>query len=252
MSGSKQGAFVGRVEAALSPDRLVRFAVSRSEPQWERLARYTWNVAISEAFYPLLHLLEVTLRNRVYSLGQSTYPSRHIQHIRSWMDAIPSPLHLYGTADVLAAKKKLFGVDHTGTLRPPRRVYTAGDLIASLDFGFWTGLFNKHYLFQSARDPRLWPHGLVHVFPHAPSKLRLPDVSRRLHDVRHLRNRIFHHEPVWNRPDLAGDRDGILELLDWMSPEVARVLRSNERLTEVMSDEYRRRLRIRIYRESRR
>jgi hypothetical protein len=124
--------------------------------------------------------------------------------------------------------------------------------VAALDFGFWTGLFGKPYLFQSKRNPRLWPHGLSKIFPHASAALTLGGISGRLNDLRHLRNRIFHHEPVWARPDLAGDRDDILELLGWMSPEAARTLRSMERLSEVISDHYRRKIRIRVYRESRR
>ena len=241
-----------RVEAVLSSDRLRRYAAFGGEDRWEQLARYAWNVALCEAFYPLLHLLEVVLRNRLNALGSTMYASGRVHHIRSWLDANPSWLNQHGTDDVLKAKRKLFGVDPaTGALRVPTRLYTGGDLVAALDFGFWTGLFHKYYLYQSSRDRRLWPHGLDHVFPYAPAKPHFGAMGARLNALRHLRNRVFHHEPIWRRPDLARDRDDILELLGWMSPEVARVLRATERLTLVLSDDFRRRLRVRIYRESR-
>ncbi|HYH80092.1 MAG TPA: hypothetical protein VEX86_09845 [Longimicrobium sp.] len=253
MASAKQGAFVGRAEAVLSRDRLERYSATATEPRWEHLARYEWNVAICEAFYPLLHHLEIVLRNRLDRVGEAAYPFRRVNHIRSWLDAIPSALHTYGVNDVFRAKQKLFGIDRaTGALLAPTRQFTAGDLIASLDFGFWTGLFNRDYLFQSSRDKRLWPHGLKDVFPYAPTVPTLKSISGRLNQLRHLRNRIFHHEPIWRRPDLAADRDNILELVDWMSPEIGRVLRATERLSDVISDDFRRRLRIRIYRESRR
>jgi hypothetical protein len=253
MQGMKQAAYVGRVEVALSSARLGPYSASAGEARWESLARYAWNVSLCEAFYPLLHHVEVVLRNGLDDLGRTAYPYHRVHRIPSWLDADPSPLNQYGQGDVLKAKKNLFGVDRaTGRLLAPRRPYLAGDLVAALDFGFWTGLFNKHYFFQNARDRRLWPHGLSSVFPHAPRKLHFGEVSGRLSELRRLRNRVFHHEPIWRRVDLAGDRDGALELLDWMSPEVARTLRATERLTEVMSDDFRRRLRVRIYRETRR
>lgn len=75
--------------------------------------------------------------------------------------------------------------------------------------------------------------------------------STRLNELRHLRNRIFHHEPVWKR-NLAADRDNIFEVIGWVSPEALRVLRTIKRVTEVISDDFRRKVRVRVYRESRR
>jgi hypothetical protein len=253
MPNTKQVAFFGQAERALSRDRLARYAVGAREPQWEQLARYAWNVSICEAFYPLLHHLEVVLRNRLYELGAAEYPVARVRHISTWLDSDPTHLSAYAAQDVLKAKQKLFGVDYsTGTLLRSTRRFTGGDLVAALDFGFWTGLFNKHYLYQSGRDRRLWPHGLAAVFPHGPKKLALGPISARLHHIRQLRNRLFHHEPIWRRVNLAADRDDIIELLEWMSPDVARVIRGTERLTEVLSPDFRRRLRVRIYRECRR
>jgi hypothetical protein len=247
-----QGAFVARIEPVLSRERLGRYAAFSSEPAWESLARYAWNVALCEAFYPLLHGLEVVLRNRLYELGRNAFPYRRVHDVQCWLDADPSPLHRYGTGDVAKAKQKLFGADRrTGSPASARR-YTAGDLVAALDFGFWTGLFNRHYLYQSSRDRRLWPHGLAQVFPHAPGRLDFRMVSGRVNELRQLRNRVFHHEPIWRRPGLARDRGHALELLDWMSPEAGLMLRKMERLSEVLSDDFRRRLRVRIYQESRR
>jgi hypothetical protein len=253
MPNTKQAVFIGRVETVLSSSRLAAYAVSPSEQEWERFARYAWNVAIGEAFYPLLNHLEIILRNRVYELGAAAYPVGRVHHIRTWLDADPTHLTAFAVGDIAKAKRKLFGVDRrTGALITPRRQYTGGDLVATLGFGFWTSLFTTHYHFQSGRDRRLWPHGLADVFPYAPTKLSLGAISRRLNDLRHLRNRIFHHEPVWQRANLAADRDDIIELLEWMSPEVARVIRGTERLTEVIAPDFRRRLRVRIYRECRR
>lgn len=249
MPAIKQAAYVGRIEKALSNERLAKFRLSPSEPRWEQLARYAWNVAVSEAFYPLLHHLEVVLRNQVYAAGDGVYPCSKYADVPCWLDAVPSPLHpKYGAGGIRKAKEKLFASRRSGV---PARTYTPGDLVAALDFGFWTGMFNSHYTWQSARDPRLWPHRLGTVFPHGPKLTSVRMVSGPLNEIRHLRNRVFHHEPIWKRPNLREDRRQILELLGWMSPETARTVRAFDRLPELLSDGFKRRLRISIYRESR-
>jgi hypothetical protein len=251
MPNAKQEAYAGRVEKVLSSDRLGRYAASPGEPRWEALARYAWNVALCEAFYPLLHHFEIVLRNQVFAAGQAAYPVERYRDVDCWLDATPSPLHpRYGVSSVEKAKQKLCGTPGRGTGRS-RRTLCPGDLVAALEFGFWTGMFSTFYLWQSGRDQRLWPHRLHAVFPHGPRLTRVQAVSGALNEIRHLRNRIFHHEPVWRRPDLAGERARILEMLAWMSPETARTVRELDRVPRVLSESFRRELRFRIYRESR-
>jgi hypothetical protein len=70
--------------------------------------------------------------------------------------------------------------------------------------GFWTALFNAPYERALWNPPML---GLLDdTFPFVPRRSR----SRRrlfqhLDTIRRLRNRMFHHEPIWNwnLPDLA-------------------------------------------------
>jgi hypothetical protein len=226
--------------------------MSASEARWEALARYAWNVSLCEAFYPLLHHLEIVLRNSVNHLGSTSYRYSSFAHIDSWLDADPSLLHQrYGARDVDNAKGKLFGRDRaTGALVIPPRPFAEGDLVAALDFGFWTGLFHPYYRGRNAGDRRLWPHGLSSVFPYASPTPTLADASTLLNELRHLRNRIFHHEPIWKRP-LAEDQKNILKVIGWISPEISRTLRAMERVSEVLSTDFQRGLRVRIYRETR-
>jgi hypothetical protein len=252
MPNAKQASYIGRVEKVLSTERLSKFKLAASEPRWEALARYAWNVAVSEAFYPLLHAFEVVLRNQVYAAGHAAYPAKASQDIHCWLDAVPSPLHpKYGISGVANAKQKLFG-NRAGAAAPlPARGFTPGDLVAALDFGFWTGMFSSYYAWRSPRDPRLWPQRLNTVFPHGPKLTRVQAISGPLNEIRHLRNRIFHHEPIWKRPNLTADRQKILEMLGWMSPETAQTVQVLDRLPEVLSAGFQRQLRVRIYRESR-
>lgn len=57
---------------------------------------------------------------------------------------------------------------------------------------------------------RLWqPNGyalLSSVFPHA-TRLTRQDIHRQYNIIRRdLRNRVFHHEAIWNRPNLQQEQ----------------------------------------------
>lgn len=250
----KQSALIGRIAKAVSPVRLDKYYDPRTEQRWEALANYAWNIAICEAFYPLLNAIEVVLRNSLDDAISGVYPAAGCTDVHSWLDAHPSPLSQYAQADVHRAKEKLFGVDRkTRALLPPSRPIVHGDVVAALDFGFWTGLLHNSYLYQSARDQRFWPHLLPSVFPHAtPMPTHPSAVSRRLNDVRQFRNRIFHHEPIWKRANLSAVRDEITELIGWMSPEAKRLVVGLDRVPDVLDPAFRRRLRLRVFAETRR
>jgi len=42
--------------------------------------------------------------------------------------------------------------------------------------------------------------------------------------VRHLRNRVSHHEPIWHNPRLPLQHGEVLETIRWISPELADVV----------------------------
>ena len=117
------------------------------------------------------------------------------------------------------------------------------------------GSLQKRYLYQSARDPRFWPQQPSVVFPYLGGSYTQPllgALSQDLNPIRKFRNRVFQHEPIWARTDLVQIRTRMFDMLGWMSPETARLLRSMDRLPLVMDAPFRRKLRIMVYRETRR
>jgi len=73
-------------------------------------------------------------------------------------------------------------------------------------------------------------------------------IANAFNDVRHFRNRVFHYEPVLKLQP-AEKRAKILDLIAWISPETSKTVGRLDRLSEVLSDDFRRRFRVRIYRE---
>lgn len=73
-----------------------------------------------------------------------------------------------------------------------------GRIIAELNFRFWTSMLDKRY------EQVLRPQLIKTAFPYMQRKIRTRKVlSQQFHKIRQLRNRIFHHKPIWHWQDLV-------------------------------------------------
>jgi hypothetical protein len=188
------------IHAALSSPRLAAYRAP-GEDDRVALARYVWNLQLCEAFYPAFHLLEVSLRN---SLDAAITARSGTDH---WYTPEAAILDAAEAREVEKVRAQLRGT-HGGREPHP------GQVVAGLMFGFWTSLFKRSYEHQQ----RLWPHILRDVLPGMPRTSRKRSVAAgRFHDLRQARNRIFHHEPIWNR-DPARLRLELFEAITWVSP----------------------------------
>ncbi len=178
-------------------------------------AAYAWNIALCESLYPALNGLEIVLRNSIHDAATAEF--RNDQ----WFNQ----LRLSKSRDAIhRAHQELNRIRSQGGL------ITAGELVAQLNFGFWIGLFDSRY------EQQLWPSLLRPVFPHMPRRLRQrSELARRLHRIRLIRNRVFHHEPLWNRQDLADQHTQIIEMIGWINPDMSRFVHMLDRFPEVHS-----------------
>ncbi len=72
------------------------------------------------------------------------------------------------------------------------------------------------------------------MFPHVPRRQRnRRKIHQRYNAIRGLRNRVFHFEPLWNRPTLRQEHDDMLESLAWISPTMAATVRLVDRFDDV-------------------
>jgi hypothetical protein len=110
-----------------------------------------------------------------------------------------------------------------------------GKVIAELTFGFWPSTVTKRF------HTKLWVPSLHKAFPHArvPRKI----IHLRLETIRHLRNRIAHHEPILtsrnevytgfpSKPYIALPM--LLECVEWVSIEAALWLKAQSRYRQAM------------------
>ncbi len=214
--------FAGELQLPLSKERLESYRPS-SGTDLEMVTTYFWNLALGEALHPAVQSLEVALRNGIHAAASTTFRSDF------WFDR-PGLLLVRELAAVAEARQEL-GRNN--------KQQNAGRVVAALKFGFWTGLLNRPY-------ERPWWHAnnlalLKAAFPHVPRHYRSRQaVWQRCDDVRRLRNRITHAEPVWNRPRLLQHHAEIIDAIGWISPPLRDQLTAFDRFLDTYHNGQRR------------
>ncbi len=188
------------LETWISADRLARYR-SAPEPTSEL---YLWNAELSAAYFELIGHVEVFLRNVFHS---SLYP---LSDEGRWYLDSQFPFTRQADRDISTAVRRATANGKT-TERP-------GKVIAELSFGFWRFLLSSHY------SATIWPKvspGFKGVPRHERSRSELETAAKRIND---LRNRVAHHEPVYNRSSARylGDIYLIARYVDVQAEEMLR------------------------------
>jgi hypothetical protein len=221
MPPDRQHVYARAIRRALSNERLDAYGFGRTDE--EKIANYLWNLALCESLYPALHGIEVALRNAVFSSGAAVLSRISTRDIPCWLDADPPIIHPDDQQMISAAKARL---------RERGLPLEPGRLVAELRFGFWTSLFDVRY----EQSKVLWPRllGAQLLDPSSPRSMRSrKQLSPLLNRIRHLRNRVFHHEPVWHWSNLGDQHSLALDLTGWFSPALRSTLEPNDRFPAV-------------------
>ncbi len=177
---------LAELETFISRERLRTYLNAARQDSTEAMQLYTWNTAISAAFYEPLQGLEVALRNAVHDQLSAQYGP-------TWFDNPRSGLDNGAIGRISAAKTKL--------TRDGQQV-TPSNIVAVLSFGFWTSLFHRGGAIVRGQPGRrdyemtLWRPALRRAFPNQ-QVLTRNQVYQSLNELRNLRNRIAHHEPIF-------------------------------------------------------
>jgi hypothetical protein len=208
-----QAEYWKKLEKCLSSERLQVYGQDGVDHR-EIAARYLWNIAVSESLYAPLHLLEVGLRN---AIDQAMVAETGSQ---TWYDNVA--LTPWGLREVGKAKANIANAD---------RPVTPGRVIAELQFGFWTAMFESHFEQPNAR---FLPKGIKATFPHMPKSLhRRKTIKGDLDKIRKLRNRIFHHERIIHWKDLTQQHGLILDFLGWLNHDLAEMAKIIETFPKI-------------------
>jgi hypothetical protein len=204
-------AIIANLESSHSPERLAPYYALAGNDKALGLKLYAWNSALSQALYTPLQGLEVTLRNGLSDQLKAVYGP-------TWFDLSPGPALHYPLPDMLLKVRTELG--RHGSIPDHGRV------VAELNWGFWTGILAKRY-------EQLWRSHFRQVFQaHGP--LTRAQIFQPLDDLRRLRNRIAHHEPILNR-NISSDYASILDLIGYISPDTARWIDAQSQVAAVVA-----------------
>lgn len=211
-----QDKFFAQLEASLSSPRLSGYHHAHVlELPIDVLARYLWNIALCEALYPSLNCVEIGIRNSLNEAIAKKYQDAF------WFDSQRAILHPR-QANAVAEAEATLG---------PTLASNAGRIVAELSFGFWTAFFLPYY------DRIFWPHLLRPVAPFLPKHARTRKALwQRFDRIRWLRNRVFHHEPIWRDANLRTHHAEIIEAIGWFSPALREVTILTDRLPQVLHE----------------
>ena len=177
-------------------------------------SHYAWNIALSESLYPSLQCLEVCLRNSLHNALAGRY------NRLDWYDH-----HLVGEGEKSKLAKVKRDLTDRGTVLSP------ANIVAELTFGFWTCLLDRRY------EGSFWPHSLATVVPKMPRTMRTrQNLSRQVETIRKLRNRAFHHEPIWHWNNLVAQQQSVLSVIGWISPAMQTFVQSLDRFPQVQAE----------------
>ncbi len=199
------------LEQALSPERFARYLAWADQDRSFAVDLYGSNTRISESLYTPLQTLEVVLRNRIHVVLAAQYGEH-------WFDA--STGIVVGPYQGGQVEKAIEALGKDG------KEVTGGGVVSGLTFSFWTTMFHKDY-------ETLWQQVLHRIADTgAPRGLKRKSFSGPLTQVRILRNRIAHHEPIlgW---DLRKHHQRMLEMIGWLSPTAADWCRTHDRFPQV-------------------
>lgn len=205
------------IEAALLSGRSDPYLVAVDGDQEKAIRLYMRNASVSDAFHELLQMLEMPLRNAMHGQLAKRYGP-------AWYDNVDLDK---GALDRLAHAKWKLALSGDGNAR----------VVAALSFGFWVSLLGPGGRLPAGRkanyEMTLWRPALRGAFPYR-EKLTRKQAHSRLDDLRILRNRIAHHEPIFSR-DLAKDHERILDAIGWMSPETAALTERCSRVIDLLA-----------------
>ena len=214
---SYEAGILNDLEASFSPERMSTYRTAVQGDRDKAFRLYTWNATISAAFYGPLQGLEVTLRNAMHrQLTQCYGPA--------WYDNLAAGLD-NGCLDRVKRVK-------VGPNRPdPPRV------VAGLSFGVWVSLLGTGARSANRKadyETTLWRPALRGAFPHR-KPLTRKQAHSPLDNLRMLRNRIAHHEPIFKRR-LADDYQRILDVTGWISPGARTWIEHHSRVLTLLAN----------------
>lgn len=200
-----------------SEARIRPYIINNADSTKKILERYNANILLSEATIPTLHYFEICLRNRIDKVIKEYFN-------QDWLLNIPTGL-MISDQDIRKIEQIIL------KLQRRSKKISHDDVLAQMTFGFWFSFFHRKY------DPILWHRkdAIKFIFPNLLRVNRKRSyLESRILVIKEIRNRIAHHEPLWNNKISIFEAHTIChEIINAMSIEALEMLKAIDRFPYV-------------------
>ena len=202
-------------EKVFSTQRMEKYFNNYPNDEDKALLHYTSNIELSESFYSVLSMFEVSLRN---SLNRELTEFFGTSEWYLRIDSVNGLRNLRNSINT--AKRHIANRNET---------ITANKVIAELTLGFWVRLLNAEY------ERILWKP-LRKAFPYIEkSERQRNNISAPINKIRDFRNRVFHHEPIsWRIDKLEETHHRIIMVMGWINKDLPQLANTIDRVPNVI------------------
>ena len=220
-----------------SISRVSRYQKAANGSKKKAMAMYYANERLAQAFQPLVSTFEVVLRNQLhYALAHYFNDVQWLVNQKSGFMSDPSLTHIVKKTGKVKVNDFLKSeVERSErTLIGKKRNVTAGRVIAELNFGFWNSLYETHHYALLKGVP-------CTIFKTLPAGVGRKEVNQMVKQIRDLRNRIGHNEPLcFNEKvyDMTYAQEMyvmVRDFLNWIDPQIVTSL-CKEKLDHVEAE----------------
>ncbi|KAB0535473.1 Abi family protein [Xanthomonas campestris pv. raphani] len=204
------------IEELISTSRLHSYrSVFTHLSEEEVIGAYLWNAHACAQLYPLIQIIEVSLRN---AIDASLTPSRNQMwwaggrlRYASYRSRATEPDVVQKLRDNFVKATRQVAVDKWSRYRI-RIPATHAEIVAKAEFSTWEWVLDSEFYGNTL----FWP-------AHLPSAFRgewagrseidlLTHVRDQVRSIRMFRNRVFHHEPAWKKFGISSEEEAVAHL----------------------------------------
>jgi hypothetical protein len=190
------------LEKSFSKKRFTPYFVKAGHDQAYAFNLYLYNARLSKAFLFPLHMLEVTLRNKINEIFKQRFNAEE-NNGSEWIDN-PSFYSLLSKESLDSLNK----AKERTSVKNANKKKKLDNLVSEMSFDFWSNLFRDEY------DRTLWQTSMSKLLPNSPTTTR-DEFQIIIRDINRFRNRIAHHESITIRNvDLSKIHADILKILE--------------------------------------
>jgi hypothetical protein len=204
------------LKSAFTLPRLGKFLLKGGYEFPRVMDWYLWNARLIKSLQYPMHIAEVILRNAIVEhLKMHQAPAEwafDAAFLSKLASRSPATRESLNKSKERLLREKMSPTDFRSKVKsvpyldiPGFGLICTDDVVAKLPFEFWTGLLDKDFEAD-------WHATLRVVFRNADGSVSRRDVWLLANDVRDLRNRMAHHEPIFHLP-IEDHYNGILRLI---------------------------------------